>query len=220
MMPQLEMGYSGPVGNCTVTASWNDPVYRPFEQYGVNTGVTMETDAVQVQVVTTEAGMITGSFTADFNAGSQNTDAAYRGTIQGKFQCGIVRSDDEADEKLPEDLSACLPTDFFVGAARGGADAAMIATAIADAAASAGSPGGGGAPGDDAVAGGGAAQGSVLDDKPCSVPKDRALFERWFDKEFVSQGVFSAEDLANMRNAFWETWPLTEQYICASGMAP
>ena len=226
MMPQLEMGYSGPVGNCTVTASWNDPVYRPFEQYGVTTGVTMETDAVQVQVVTTEAGMITGSFSADFSAGSQNTDAAYRGTIQGKFQCGIVRSDDEADEKLPEDLSACLPTDFFVGVSRAGADTAVIAAAIADAAASAGSPGGGGGPSGtpdadaDAVAGDAGAQGGVLDDKPCSVPKDRALFERWFDKEFVSQGIFSAEDLANMRKSFWDAWPLTEQYICASGMAP
>ena len=226
MIPQLEMGYSGPVGNCTATASWNDPVYRPFEQYGVTTGVTMETDAVQVQVITTEAGMITGSFTADFSAGSQNTDAAYRGTIQGKFQCGIVRSDDEADEKLPEDLAACLPTDFFVGVARAGADTAEIAAAIADAAASAGGPGGGGGPSGapdadaDAVAGDAGAQGGVLDDQPCSVPKDRALFERWFDKEFVSQGVFSPEDLANMRKGFWDAWPLTEQYICAAGMAP
>lgn len=228
-LPQLEMGYSGPVGNCTVTASWNDPVYRPFQQYGVNTGVTMETDAVQVQVVTSEAGMITGSFRADFSAGSQNTEAAYRGTIQGKFQTSVVRDEDETDEKLPEDPGVCLPSDFFVGAARAGMDQAALAAAIADAAANMSntddsSENGIADSADNAAVAGSNAQGDGSNEAVCSIgertPESRFWYDQWFDQNFKALGIFGPDDLAQLREFYWENWELVEQLYCASRMAP
>ena len=223
-LPRIEPGYSGPVAKGIAIATWREPRYEAFAQYNVSPQVSIETDAVQVFVICTEGGILNGSYTADFNAGSQNSEGIFRGRIEGKFQVIIAKDEAEEDAQWPEDKTAVLPTDFFVSAGRAGMDQKQLAAHLdeayanmeADIGSGGGGPSGGGG---EAGSGNGASAGpAYIDPENCNITKDEALFNRWFEQNFVNNPSFQGLDLTEMRAEFWNNWELTEAFICASGI--
>jgi hypothetical protein len=85
----------------------------------------METDAVQVELTANSEGTLVGTYAADFDAASDNSDRVFRGRISGKFSTGVIK-DEAQDTELPKDRSAILPTDIFIGMGRSGMDVASM----------------------------------------------------------------------------------------------
>src|SRR5690606_25543916 len=88
-MPAVAPGFVGNVSGGKVAAEWMEPAYVPLARYGVSSGVRMETDAVRVQITSSGDGAILGVFSADFDRGSDNAEAIFRGRIEGRFSAGI-----------------------------------------------------------------------------------------------------------------------------------
>jgi hypothetical protein len=218
-IPSVKPGYVGSVSGGRVTAEWHEPAYAPFTEYGVSTSVRIETDAVQVQITSSGDGAILGTFSADFDRGSENTEAIFRGRIEGRFSLGIANDAVAEGHALPEDPSACMPTDFFITSARNGMKTAEMAEFFRQLAAEMGaglSSGGGGGAGSGGGGGQGGAggQAGVLEPGGCKVTP--AEFDAWFEDLYGSHPMITPAQRAEMKQQFLSTWDYTEQLICAS----
>jgi hypothetical protein len=174
---------------------------------------------VQVQITSSGDGAILGVFSADFDRGSENTEATFRGRIDGRFSLGIANDAVAEGHALPEDPSACMPTDFFIASARNGMKTADMAEFFRQLAAEMGAGmssggGGGGGGGGGRGQGGGAGQAGVLTPGDCKVTT--AEFDAWFEDLYGSQPIFTPAQRAEMKQQFLSTWDFTEQMICAS----
>ncbi|MGH6977902.1 MAG: hypothetical protein ACRED4_01190, partial [Brevundimonas sp.] len=182
-LPRVEPGYVGTVTGAMAAAEWIEPRYAQYASLGVSQGVRIETDAVEVSITSSNEGAILGAFSADFDRGSQNDEALFRGRIEGRFSLGVIR-DETQDEEMPEDPAAIMPTDFFVVAARAGMDAETLAEALREAASGmAADEGAGEEPTAPPVVSPGAL-GHY--DEECPVPLTRDDFERFFQDRFAS----------------------------------
>lgn len=216
--PTVQPGYVGSVSGGKVAAAWTDPAYNRFAEYGVSSSVQIETDAVQVQITSSGDGAILGRFLADFDRGSQNVEAIFRGRIEGRFSLGIVNDEVAGDQQMPDDPSAAVPTDFFISAGRAGMNTqemgeffrqqAAELQASSTSAASAGSGGARGASG----------QAGVLQPGTCRVTA--AEFDAWFQEIYGSQPMFTPAQRTELRNQFLSTWEFTEKMICDSRNIP
>jgi hypothetical protein len=218
-IPSVKPGYVGSVSGGRVTAEWHEPAYAPFAEYGVSTSVRIETDVVQVQITSSGDGAILGTFSADFDRGSENTEAIFRGRIEGRFSLGIANDAVAEGHALPEDPSACMPTDFFITSARNGMKTAEMAEFFRQLAAEMGaglSSGGGGGAGSGGGGGQGGAggQAGVLEPGGCKVTP--AEFDAWFEDLYGSHPMITPAQRAEMKQQFLSTWDYTEQLICAS----
>ncbi|MBX3477770.1 MAG: hypothetical protein KF910_09185 [Brevundimonas sp.] len=209
-MPTLALDHIGPVAGAEVAAEWYEPAYVALAQYGVSPGVRVETDAVQVTITSRNEGAVMGSFSADFSRGSQNVDAIFRGRIEGQFCMGIVHDEPAGDKQAPEDPSAMLPTDFFIGLARAGMSTGDIADALRDAVADMRRDEGqdeppsrseGGSPGVSTGATG-----------TCTIT--RGEFDAWFQETYGQVSGLSSAQRSEIRGQLLENWTFTEQMIC------
>ena len=217
-LPRIAPGMVGNLSGASVAAEWAEPAYQPLAQYGVSPGVRIETDAVQVQITSASEGAIIGRFSADFDRGSQNTAAEFRGRIEGRFSAGIIDDEEAGDRTTPDDPSSMVPTDFFIAAARAGMSTREIGEAMreqidnleAEAGGSSGSGGGSGGNGGDAGSG-----VSTRETRTCRIPRTEAEFGPWF-QEYYGPVPMSPADRAALRRSLWDNWEATEQIICAS----
>lgn len=217
-IPKIQPGYVGSVSGGHVVAEWYESAYERFAEYGVSTSVELETDAVQVQITSSGDGVILGRFTADFDRGSQNTEATFRGRIEGKFSLGIANDEAAGDQQMPTDPSAAVPTDFFISAARAGMNTQDMAEFFRLQAAEMQASGGSGPPTSRPNVGGARGQAGVLDPGSCRVT--RAEFDAWFEDLYGSQPMFTPAQRLEMKNQFLSAWEFTEQMICASRATP
>lgn len=210
-MPRIEPGHLGGVSGAKVAAEWTEPRYAPFAELGVSQNVRIETDAVQVQITSSTEGTMLGTFSADFNQGSQNEDGIFRGRIEGRFSLGIVRdTEGEEGEEILKNPTAVFPTDFFVIAARAGQDTASMQQAFNNAAGNLTGQSGGGAAGSGSIGsmgGGGLAE-------TCSPPVTRQDFDAFFKARYGTLPGIEASDLAEARAGLLENWELTKGMVC------
>lgn len=107
--PRVEAGHRGAVAGGTAIATWFEPRYQPF---GIGGQVTMETDKVDIRIVSSTEGALIGTFKADFGQSSLDYDKEFGGVVTGNFSVGIA-VDEKQDQVMPVDPSALVNTDFF-----------------------------------------------------------------------------------------------------------
>lgn len=105
--------------------AWFDRAYMAYYHIGLGPQVDMETDAVEMNVISSTKGSIIGTFRADFAAGSQNTDGEYSGVIEGRFSV-LVINDEEEEATPPADMAMRVGTDFFVMASKASMDVRQL----------------------------------------------------------------------------------------------
>lgn len=216
-IPTMQPGYVGSVSGANVIAEWIEPTYARFAEYGVSPSVQIETDAVQVQITSSGDGAILGTFSADFDRGSQNVEAAFRGRIEGRFSLGIANDEAAGDQQMPEDPSSSVSTDFFISAGRAGMSTSEMGEIFRQMAEEMQASGASASP-TNGAAGGATGQANVLEPGNCRVTP--AEFDAWFQETFGSQPMFTPAQRTEMRNQFLSTWDFTEQMICASRNTP
>lgn len=206
-MPSTGSDYTGPVSGAEVSAEWYEPAYEALAEHGVSPGVRIETDAVQVTITSRTEGAIIGSFTADFDRGSQNTDAMFRGRIEGKFSMGILRDETAGDEQPPEDFTAFLTTDYFIGLARTGMNTGDIGAMLRAQGNELSTSSSGGPPAAGSSSGASGGQGSA-----CRV--SRAEFETWFQETYGQVSGLTPSEMREIHDQLLENWTFTEPMIC------
>lgn len=220
-LPRTEPGQTGAISGARVGAEWFDPVYAPYEKYGITQSVTIETDKVAVNITSNTEGSIVGRFVADFDRSSDNAERIFRGRIEGGFSIGIASDEDQGEGDLPNDGSALMPTDFFIAAARAGFDGATIAAMIDAAAAERGdAPEQGGTFGGDASTPG----GDILRDfdVPQCPERTRAELRRALDQYLrqlreITPGI-TPDQLRTMREAMLADPAATAMILCNAGL--
>lgn len=209
-MPTVAQDYIGPVAGAEVAAEWYEPAYVALVEYGVSPGVRVETDAVQVTITSRNDGAVMGIFSADFSQGSQNVDAIFRGRIEGRFCMGVIHDEPAGDRQAPEDPSAMLPTDFFIGLARAGMNTREIVDALREAVADMQDTGGGDEP--PSSSSGGSPGGTTGVSGACTIT--RGEFDTWFQDTYGQVSGLSSAQRNEIRGQLLENWTFTEQMIC------
>lgn len=111
-IPYAPEGFTGRTQG-VANLAWFDRAYMSYSHLGLGPHVEMNTDAVEVNVISSTKGSIIGTFRVDFATGSQNTDGEYSGVIEGRFSVGVI-ADEAKDAAQPADRAMMVGTDFFV----------------------------------------------------------------------------------------------------------
>ena len=110
--PRVEPGHRGAVAGGTARASWFEPRYPPLNISDLSGQVAMETDKVDITIVSSTEGALIGTFRADFNGSGLDPDNEFGGIVTGNFSVGIAL-DESQDNVMPVDTAALVNTDFF-----------------------------------------------------------------------------------------------------------
>lgn len=110
--PRVEPGHRGAVHGGKAIASWFEPRYPQLKLVGLGGQVTMETDRLEVTIVSSTEGALIGTFKADFGSGTLDPEQEFGGVVTGNFSVGVAL-DDNHPKVMPVDPAALVNTDFF-----------------------------------------------------------------------------------------------------------
>ncbi|MBX3595897.1 hypothetical protein [Sphingomonas sp.] len=225
--PRIEAGHRGPVSGGRATATWLEPRYPPLQIDGLDGQVSMETDAVDIQIISATEGAFIGTYRADFSKSSLDSGKEFGGVVSGAFSIGIAHDEAKGDV-LPTDPAAMVPTDFFHKMSLAGMSGDMMVEALGkihseagEGRAESGAAGAGGA-GDDAFGSGASSPGRG---RVATVPDDAAIeacakdvTRLDLDKALRHLHGDLARDnpalLRQMREAYLANWEETRRLIC------
>jgi hypothetical protein len=221
--PRIEAGHRGPVSGARATASWFEPRYPPLQIAGLDGMVSMETDTVDIQIVSATEGAFIGTYRADFSKSSSDPEREFGGVVSGAFSIGIAHDEAKADI-LPVDPAAMVPTDFFHKMSLAGMSGDLMVEALGKMHSEAGEgrAGSGTAGGDGATGSGSPSPGSG---RVAGAPDDAAIeacvkdvTRLDLDKALRHLHGDLARDnpalLRQMREAYLADWEGTKRLIC------
>lgn len=225
--PRIEAGHRGPVSGARATATWFEPRYPPLRISGLDGQVSMETDAVQIQIISATEGAFIGTYRADFSKSSRDSEREFGGVVSGAFSIGIAH-DEAKPDVMPIDPAAMVPTDFFHKMSMAGMSGDLMVEALGkmhrEAAEGRDQPG---TAGGSAGNGGGSASGgsSPASSRIAGAPDDAAIEACAKDVTRLDldralrhlHGDLARENpslLRTMREAYLADWEGTKRLIC------